>query len=145
MARTLATLNLMERVLFLRKVPLFAGLAPQDLERIAEVAAEDAYGDGDTIDVEGEPGTDTHIVVSGAVVVTRNGSEVARRGQGEVVGEMAIIADQPRMASLVADGDVRLLTIGRRQFTAILRERPDTALAVMRVLVQRLAERDSRL
>jgi CRP-like cAMP-binding protein len=49
------------------------------------------------------------------------------------------------MASLVADGDVRLLTIGRRQFTAILRERPDTALAVMRVLVQRLAERDSRL
>ena len=55
MARTLATLNLMERVLFLRKVPLFAGLAPQDLERIAEVAAEDAYGDGDTIDVEGDP------------------------------------------------------------------------------------------
>jgi HEAT repeat protein len=145
MARTLATLNLMERVLFLRKVPLFAGLAPQELERIAEVAEEEAHGDGDTIDVEGEPGTDMHIVVSGAVVVTRNGSDVARRGQGEVVGEMAIIADQPRMASLVADGDVRLLTIGRRQFTAILRERPDTALAVMRVLVQRLAERDSRL
>ncbi len=59
MARTLATLNLMERVLFLRKVPLFAGLAPQDLERIAEVAAEDAYGDGDTITAEGDPGTET--------------------------------------------------------------------------------------
>ncbi len=79
------------------------------------------------------------------MVVTHNGSEVARRGEGAVVGEMAIIADQPRSASLVADGDVRLLTIGRRQFTAILRERPDTALAVMRELVQRLAERDSRL
>ena len=72
-----------------------------------------------------------HIVVSGGVVVTRNGAEVARRGEGDVVGEMAIIADQPRMATLVADGDVRLLSIGRTQFTAILRERPDTALAVI--------------
>jgi CRP-like cAMP-binding protein len=145
MARTLATLNLMERVLFLRKAPLFAGLAPQDLERIAEVAAEDAYGDGDTITAEGDPGAETYIVVSGSVVVTHNGSEIARRGEGSVVGEMAIIADQPRTASLVASGEVRLLTIARRQFTAILRERPDTALAVMRVLVQRLAESESRL
>jgi HEAT repeat protein len=142
MARTLATLSVMERVLFLRKVPLFAHLAPQELERIAEVAEEDAHGDGDTIDVEGEPGNDMHIVVSGSVVVTRDGVEVARRGEGEVVGEGAILADQPRMASLIAAGEVRLLSIGRRQFTSILRERPETALAVMRVLVQRLAERD---
>jgi HEAT repeat protein len=145
MARTLPTLSVMERVLNLRKVPLFAHLAPHELERIAEVAEEEAHGDGDMINVEGEPGTDMHIVISGSVVVTHDGVEVARRGEGEVVGEMAVIADQPRMASLVADGDVRLLTIGRGQFTAILRERPDTALAVMRVLVQRLVERDSRL
>ena len=142
MARTLATLSLMERVLFLRKVPLFAHLAPQDLERIAEVTEEHAYGEGDTITTEGDPGIETYIVVSGAVVVIRNGSEVARRGEGAVVGEIAIIGDQPRTASLIAAGDVRLLSIGRRQFTAILRERPETALAVMRVLVQRLAERD---
>ncbi|HEX2405421.1 MAG TPA: HEAT repeat domain-containing protein, partial [Acidimicrobiia bacterium] len=142
MARTLTTLGLMGRVLFLRKVPLFAHLAPQELERIAEVAEEDAHSDGDTIAVEGAPGTEMHIVVSGSVIVTHDGVEVARRGEGEVVGEMAIIADQPRMASLIASGEVRLLSIGRRQFTSILRERPETALAVMRVLVQRLVERD---
>ena len=56
MARTLATLSLMERVLFLRKVSLFARLAPQELERIADVTEEHAYGDGDTITAEGEPG-----------------------------------------------------------------------------------------
>ena len=60
-----------------------------------------------------------------------------------MVGEMAIIADQPRMASLMADGEVRLLTIGRTQFIAILRERPDIALAVMRALVRILAQRES--
>jgi CRP-like cAMP-binding protein len=58
-----------------------------------------------------------------------------------VIGEMAVITSQPRMAALVAKGPVRLLTIARRQFESILRERPETSLAVMRVLCQRLAER----
>jgi CRP-like cAMP-binding protein len=47
------------------------------------------------------------------------------------------------MAALAARGPVRLLTIGRRQFEAILRERPETSLAVMRVLCQRLADREA--
>jgi CRP-like cAMP-binding protein len=84
-----------------------------------------------------------HIIVSGEVVVVTSGREVARRHEGDVVGEMAVIADQPRMASLLARGDTRLLTIGQRQFAGILRERPEASLAVMRVLSQRLAERES--
>ena len=65
---------------------------------------------------------------------------LARRGPGEYVGEMAIISQEPRMASLVAQGDVRVLNIEQAQFEAILRERPDTSLAVMRVLCARLKE-----
>jgi CRP/FNR family transcriptional regulator, cyclic AMP receptor protein len=65
---------------------------------------------------------------------------VARRGPGYIVGEMAIVAEQPRMASLVAVGHVRTLSIDRTRFQRILRERPDAALAVMRELVARLQE-----
>jgi HEAT repeat protein len=143
MAKTLPMLDVMNRVLFLRKVPIFDGLPPEDLKGIATVAEEAVHSDGDVIVNEGEAGTEMHIIASGAVAVVVNGREVARRAEGDVVGELAVIADQPRMATLVALDDVRLLTIGQRQFAGILRERPGVSLAVMRVLARRLAERES--
>jgi HEAT repeat protein len=144
MTRTMDTLSPMERVLFLRDVPLFSELPPPDLMPIAVIAEEHAYADGDVIGVQGEPGESMHVIVSGDVsVVTRDPDahdrEVAVRSRGEVVGEMAVITHEPRIASLVARGDVRVLTISRPQFEAILRERPETALGVIRVLSQRLA------
>jgi HEAT repeat protein len=145
MTRTLTTLPLMERVLFLRKVPLFADLPPSDLRPIASIAEEDAFADGETLATEGEPGDAMHIIVSGEVLVRRGagGQSLAVRGPGEVIGEMAVIASQPRMASLVARGSVRVVTLEQREFTALLRERPEISLAVMRVLCQRLAVSDA--
>jgi CRP-like cAMP-binding protein len=75
--------------------------------------------------------------------VVANGRGVARRGSGEVVGEMAVITCLPRSATLLAAGDVRLLTIGQRQFAGVLRERLETGMAVMQVLARRLAERET--
>jgi HEAT repeat protein len=143
MARTLPTLAVMERVLFLRKVPMFEGLPPEDLMPIAAVAEERCYYDGDVILAEGEAGTEMHVIVSGTVAVLVRDREVARPGSGDVVGEMALILDQPRMATLRALGDVRLLTIGQREFAGILRERPETSFALMRVLARRLAEQET--
>ncbi|HVF06985.1 MAG TPA: Npt1/Npt2 family nucleotide transporter [Actinomycetota bacterium] len=148
MARTLPTLSPMERVLFLRKVALFAELPPQDLQPIAAIAEEHAFADGDTIAEQGDPGDAMHIIVSGDVsVVAHDGRDgpgdqrvVAVRSSGDVVGEMAVITNEPRIAGLVARGDVRVLSIARPQFESILRERPETALGVIRVLCQRLAE-----
>jgi HEAT repeat protein/MFS family permease len=146
MTEALTTLSDMERVLFLRKVPLFADLPPQDLKRIAAIAKERTYVDDETIAGQGEPGEELHIVVEGEVRVLRDGPgearemELARRKPGDVVGEMALITQEPRMASVVASGDVRTLRVGRKEFEGVLRERPDTAIAVIRVLSQRLIE-----
>ncbi len=144
MTQTLATLSLMERILFLRKVPLFGELPPPDLVPIASIAQEHAFADGDTIAEQGDPGDAMHIIVSGEVsVIVADGAgerEVAVRSTGDVVGEMAIVSNRPRMAGLVARGPVRVLTIARRPFESILRERPETSLGVIRVLCQRLAE-----
>jgi CRP-like cAMP-binding protein len=146
MTDALATMSDVERVLFLRKVPLFAELAPQDLRTVAAVADERVFVDGETIAGQGEPGDELHIVVDGEVRVLRvdpgTGSdrELAIRRQGDVVGEMALITQEPRMASLVASGEVRTLRLGRTEFEGVLRERPDTAIAVIRVLSLRLVE-----
>jgi CRP-like cAMP-binding protein len=134
----------MDRVLFLRKVPLFAELPPQDLQPIAAIAEEQAFTDGDAIVRQGDPGDAMHIIVDGDVSVVvddeRGAKTVARRSSGDVVGEMALITNEPRIATLIAHDRVRVLSIGRAQFEAILRERPETALAVMRQLCSRLAE-----
>ncbi|MGH3928130.1 MAG: cyclic nucleotide-binding domain-containing protein, partial [Pseudonocardiaceae bacterium] len=144
---TLATLPLMERVLFLRRVPLFTDLPPQDLVPIASIASEQSFGDADTIAEQGEPGDEMHIIISGYVLVILrepggHQQVLAVRAAGDVIGEMAVITGGVRMASLAAKGTVRLLSIGRRPFEAMLRERPETSLALMRVLCQRLADRD---
>ena len=137
---TLATVPLLERVVFLRRVPLFADLAPADVKHVAEVAAEQMFTDGVRICEQGDPGDELYIVVSGRIRVVRGEDEVARRGPGEYVGEMAVITGGVRMASLVADGEVRALVVDRRRFERILRDRPDASLAVMRTLCQRLEE-----
>ena len=141
-ARSRTSMSPMERVLELRKVPLFTELSPADLQRVAGIAEERTYAVGDVIAGEGELGDELHIVLTGTVAVVRGdtgATPVARRGPGDVVGEMSIITHSPRMASLVAEGDVRTLRIGYREFESMIRERPDVALAVMRVLAERLS------
>ncbi len=142
---TLQTISIMERILFLRRVPLFADLSPTDLKHVARAARENLFHDGEVIVRQGETGDVLYLIVSGDVSVQVESEdgvriEVARRGLGEYVGEMAILSHEPRMATLIADGDVRTLCLEQESFEGILRERPETSLAVMRVLCSRLRE-----
>jgi HEAT repeat protein len=140
MARSVRSLSPVELTLLLRRVPLLAALPPPDLERLAAIAEEASFADGDEIGAEGELGDELHLVLEGSVRVSRaDRGTIARRAAGDVVGEMSLIRRAPRVATLLADGDVRTVRIGRREFEAMLRERPDIALAVLRVLANRLA------
>jgi len=134
------TMPAMERVLFLRKVPLFDELEPADLLPIAAVADEQLFADGDRLGAEGEMGDGMHVIVSGAVHVRSGGDTIAERGPGDVVGELSLITARPRMADLIADGDVRTIWITRRAFEGMVHDRPDVAIGVMRVLATRLGE-----
>ena len=143
--QTLATLSIMDRILFLKRVRLFSTLPPAELKQVAAIALEQYYLTGEVITRQGEPGDEMYIIVSGQVRVVagadpRSATELARRGPGDYVGEMAIISQEPRMASLISEGDTRLLCIERTQFEAILRERPEAGLAVMRMLIARIKE-----
>jgi CRP-like cAMP-binding protein len=65
---------------------------------------------------------------------------ITRRKPGEFVGEMSIISNQPRMASLAAVGDVRLLCVEKNHFESMLHERPEVSLALIQALVTRLRD-----
>ena len=144
MADSVLTLSVTERILFLRRVTLFADLAPSDLERLAELSTEEAYGPGEVMDEQGEIGEELHIIIEGSVRVVQRvaGGErvLAQRSAGDVVGEMSLILQAPRIASLVANDDVRTIRFDHVAFEGILRERPGVALGILRVLAERLAE-----
>jgi CRP-like cAMP-binding protein len=130
---------LVERVIFLRKVPLFGSLPPEELQPIADVAEEQVFSDGELLAELGQPGDTMYVIVEGEVAVLGSeGEELALRGAGDFIGEMALISSRPRTASLRAQSPVRVLEIHKPAFESILRERPETALALMRFLCDRL-------
>ena len=142
---TIPTLLLLERTLLLRDVPLFGDLSPDDLIQIARIAQERWYPDGAPLFHEGEKGDELMVIATGEVRVSKqvDGQDqlLAIRHTGEVIGEMAIIESMPRSATVCAVGDTRTLVIRSEMFKAMLRERPEVSLAVMRVLSRRLRER----
>jgi HEAT repeat protein len=139
--KTLPTLSLMEKVVFMRKVALFEDLAPADLKQIAGLATERFYPSGARLVRQGDPGDELYIIINGKVQVVMDGNAVATRSTGDSVGEMAILTLEPRSATLIADGDVRVLCVEQRQFEVMLRDRPEIGLAVIKTLAHRLRER----
>jgi CRP-like cAMP-binding protein len=127
-----------EKVLFLKGIDLFSALAGEDLAEIAVIAEEIERDAGETIVVEGEPGDALYFVLDGRVRVHRGDTAVAELGAREVFGEMALLDAAPRSASVSALTDVTLLAIGRDDFDDIMRDRPEVAIGVIKVLVRRL-------
>ena len=145
MPETRATLDTMERMLFLRRVPLFAQLAPEDLQRMATAAIERLYPAGEVIVQEGDPGDELVVIVDGRVRVVRGEGQDARPirsyGPGDHIGELALLRASPRAATVVADApEVRALVIGGEGLKAILRERPEAAMAMLATLAERISE-----
>jgi HEAT repeat protein len=141
---TLKTVSLLERILLLREIPIFADLSPEDLKLVAELAREEWYPQNTVIFHQGDEGNTMFVIVEGRLHVVRsaNGVEqvLAQRGAGDFVGEMAVIESAPRSASLITQSDVRALAIDGEIFKSLLRERPDVSFAVLRSISRRLRE-----
>lgn len=147
--RTLKTLSTLDRVLLLREVPMFAGLSPEELEKVAEIAEEQLFLDQQILCREGEPGHALFIIASGVVDVLKKAGDtdkvLASRSAGDFVGEMAILESAPRSATLKARGGVRTLVIDGDAFTAILLDRPQVAVSVLRRMSTRVRELNEKI
>ena len=126
----------------LRRIPLFRGIEAKKLRLLAFISERTRFLPGERLCVQGEKGDSAFIILAGeadVVVTTDNGDQVvAQVGASDIVGEIAILCDVPRTATLVAISDMEVLTISKDNFLKLLKEFPEMALEVMRVLAQRL-------
>jgi HEAT repeat protein len=145
MPHSRATLDDIDRMLFLRRVPLFSMLAPEDLQRLAATSVERTWAGGEALVREGELGDELVVIVEGGVRVMRDEGYterlITRYGAGDHIGELAVLRDgAARTATVIADEPgVRGLVVGGEAFKAILRERPDAAMAMLATLAERLS------
>ena len=127
---------------FLRKVPWFADLDDGSLDALAKAAVEQSYSAGQEILRQGDVGVGVFIVRTGKVQVvqSRSGAEhvLATLGPGEVVGEMALLDEFPRSASVRATEPTTCLGLQRWHFRGILESYPKIALALLPILSRRI-------
>lgn len=126
------------RTALLATAPLLSGVDEVGLASVAAKAVEVAFSDGQVIARQGDVGSGLFIIASGAVRVVRDGDTIATLGPGEFFGELSVLDGQPRTAQVVAAGPTVCLALSTWEFEAVVRERPDVALAIMRGLAGRL-------
>lgn len=129
---------LVEKLLFLRRVPLFSGMVVGELARVAGVAEEVVFPAGSVIFAEGDYGDSLFIIVEGTVEIRRRDRVLAQLHSHGYFGEMSILDGEPRSATALAAEDSLLLKISQEDFHLILSTRFETALAVIRTLSRNL-------
>ncbi len=127
--------------------PFLRQLATAGREVLAELMEEQAYQQGDIIFQEGEAGDAMYIIWSGRVAVVKGDFAapivLGYRGPGEAIGEMALLEDRPRSASVVALEDMRLLRIKRKDFEQLLQRNPAVGMGILGTLSARLRAADA--
>ncbi len=122
----------------LRRVPLFAGLADRDLERLGDRFHERSFREGAAVLEEGATGTSFFVIDEGELHVTTGGAIRATLGPGDYFGEMAIFDEGIRSASVTAATDVRTYFLTPWEFRPFVEEHPDLAWKLLQTLARRL-------
>ena len=134
----------------LRQVWLFSGLDEQQLEAVSSFTFQKSFGPGELIVEEGRTGNGMYAIISGSVEAVKSlGTDqertVNRLGAGEVFGEMALLGEWPRTASVRAVDEVECLGIDRWVFLTQLERHPQVGIRLLQVLAQKLRDSDARL
>jgi hypothetical protein len=137
--------DVMEKLFLLRGVELFNQVPADQLLPLAELAVRKAYPAGEVIFNADDPGDQLYVVVSGEVIIERDGQTVATLARGHAFGEMAILDDAPRSATVRVDQATECLLVGHDDFGELLDIAPGLARGVMRVLTMRLRSTLERL
>src|ERR687894_1111274 len=134
-ARVLSTI---EKVIILKTVGVFARLDDPLLAEVAELLEEEEVAAGQTIFTEGDLGTSMYIIVDGEVRVHSGAHALDHLREREVFGEMALLDPEPRLASVTAVVDSRLLRLEQQPFYELLEDRIEVARGIIQMLSQRL-------
>tara|TARA_Y100001936_G_scaffold254029_1_gene323754 strand:+ start:50967 stop:51413 length:447 start_codon:yes stop_codon:yes gene_type:complete len=141
--------SLNEEVELLRNIPLFSKIDPSKLKLLAFASERVIFGEGQELFHQGDSGDTAYIIFDGSadVLIDSPSGElaVAKIGKNELVGEIAILCDVPRTATLRAIEQVTTLAISKDLFFQMVREYPDMGIEIMRELAQRLEQTNAQL
>jgi len=126
----------------LAKIPLFRNLSAKQLAAVDRLVTTIDVVAGRELIRQGELGREFVVVIDGEAEVCRDGEVIAVRGPGTFFGEMALLLDRPRNASVVARTDMTIDVIDRQDFRRLLEEFPDLHAPLLEATAQRLAELD---
>jgi len=129
----------------LAKVPMFEGFSRRELRMIDQRADEVDVKAGRTLAKQGERGREFLLILDGQARVERDGKVIARLKEGDVFGEMSLIDNEPRSASVIADSPMVLMVVSRPMFSDMLESSASLQRKVMLGLSARLREADHKL
>ena len=133
----------------LAHVDLFAGLDKKDLQLLAGACQERKYSAGSTLIKQGDTGVGLYVIIGGTVHITkaadpdRSEIDLGTAGAGNVLGEMSLLDDLPRSATVTAVDDVTALLLPVWEFRTTLRNQPNIALRLLTTLSRRLRKAES--
>ena len=122
----------------LQRVPLFAELKPRELERLSSSFKERTFGEGDTAATEGEGGAGFFVIESGEAVVSVHGDERARLGPGDYFGDVAMIDQGERTASIVAKSELKCYGLTFWDFRPLVESDARIAWPLLQAMAKRL-------
>ncbi len=135
---------LVQRILFLKNVPLFSTMPPDTLAWVAEAADETSCPSGETIFKKDSVGDSMYVIADGSVRIHDGDKNLATLPQGAFFGELSILDGETRSASASAETDCLLLVIRQNSFRRILSKQFDVTENLLKILVRRIRERSTQ-
>jgi CRP/FNR family cyclic AMP-dependent transcriptional regulator len=129
---------------FLARVPIFASCTADEIAAIAGVAQQSSFQPGQIIVTQGAPGQAFYMLLSGRVDILRDDVVLGSLGPGDFFGEMSLLDQFPRSATIKAVDEVSCLMLSSWDFKALLERHPSIAIKLLEVLSRRLRSADER-
>ena len=127
------------KIELLKRTPLFSGCSKGELRALASTADELDLREGTVITREGRPGREFFVLISGSAQVAKDGQAIAQLGAGDWFGEIALLTNAPRTATVTATSSVDVLVITDRRFKDVVETMPSIALKILSSVGDRLA------
>ena len=128
------------KIELLKGVSLFSACTNKELSRIASLADEVEVPAGAVLTQEGKPGREFFAIVEGTAKVTLRGKKLNTLGPGSFFGEMSLLDQAPRSATVTADSAMKLLVLDARSFSSLLDQAPSVTRKILRAMAQRLRQ-----
>lgn len=123
-------------------IPLLAALKPRAQQQVLRTAREQAYRPGDVVVAQGDPATRLFMIAAGTARVEQDGRRIGQISAGDFFGELALIEEHGRTASVIAETDMTCVIIPAWEFRASLKESPEMAVPMVEALIRRLHRRE---